>query len=406
MRRHALVGLVVLWLVTSAVGVGVGAVPVAATTQDRITLTVEVVDGDGDPLSGIEIEAEWEGGDTTARTASNGRAFVDVPRGANVSLGIDDDTYVRNFPVVLENASAQDVTIAVAEGGRATVVASGADGPVENATVAIVRDGRVAAQGTTDDDGTFESDPVEQGEYELVLSKPGYYENSTTLVVNDTRVEREVEMRTGSVQVTFRVLDDHFEDARPVENAQVAVSDVGTARTTGGTALFAIPVNTQLEVRVTKEAYQTRGYRIDVGESSTTFRLTTRRTETVTVTPNNERIVVGETTRVTVTNAYDEPIQDARVLLNGEQVAETGESGEATVQVAQAGNNTLRARAGGVESAPVTVVGVEAAEDTPTPTADATETAATTTTGVSFPGFTPVLAVLGVVLAAFLLRRR
>src|SRR6056297_3083279 len=80
-----------------------------SVAADQTTLTVEVVDDDGDPVGGIAVEATWEVGDetetATATTASNGKVFLDVEAGADVELTVDDETYVRNRPLSVEDAS-------------------------------------------------------------------------------------------------------------------------------------------------------------------------------------------------------------------------------------------------------------------------------------------------------------
>lgn len=411
MRRVQVLTLVLLVALVSA------AVPAGATTQDQVTLTVSVVDQDGDPVGGATIQATWEDGESSAQTASNGKAFVDVPEGADVELQVEDDTYVRNAPYEVEDASDQQVTVRVAEKSTVTVRVTDQNGAVPNATVSIERDGRTVDEGPTNDNGAFTSRIVERGEYSLELSKEGYYENETRLVLERETVLREVAMRRGNVQVEFRVSDDHFDPARPIDGATVAVGDVGTARTTGGTAVFALPVNTDTRVEVTKEGYQTVERALYVRESSRTVRLTTQREEVVTVASTNSQVVVGETTTVSVTNAYDEPLRGAEVLLDGEAVGETDSAGELRISIESEGEHTLRARAGDVRSEATTVTGISPGAETPTdtptasPTATATGTATateppTTTTAVSLPGFTPVVAVLGLLLAGLLFRRR
>jgi hypothetical protein len=299
-----------------------------------------------------------------------------------------------------------------------TVRAVDAEGGVRNATVFVESPEGIVDSGPTNANGAFVSGNLERGEYELVLFKSGYYQNETRLVVDRERVQRQVEMRTGSVPVEIQVVDDHFDSPRPLNDAAVEVGDRGTGRTTDGSTLFRVPVNTRPTVTVSKDGYREVTRQVDVGESGRTVRFATQRVPGVTVEPTNRQVVVGETTGVVVRNAYDEPVRGAQVLVDGEQVAETDRDGEATIPIANEGERVLRARSGGVQSAGVTITGV-AVEDvtrttTPTATQSPTPTATqsptpepTATTDVALPGFGPVAAVTGlVVLLVVLVRRR
>lgn len=406
----------VVVLVSMSVPAGAAAAGTAAT-QDQVTLTVSVISQGGAQIGGITVTAAWDGGETSATTASNGKAFVDVPRGADVNITVSSDRFIRNFPVTVEDATTEEVTVEVAREGSATVRATSPNGPVGSASVRLVQNGRTVVSGRTNADGTFSTGTIEQGRYTLVTGKPTYYTNRTQFDVRSEGVEREVEMRTGNVQVNVRVLDDHFEEARPVNNATVEFGDVGTARTTGGATVFAVSVNTEHTVRATKPGYESARTRYSVGESSGNILLTIQREPTLVVEPTNRRVVVGESTAVSVVDAYGDPVTNATISLDGESVASTDGSGQARVTIESDGNHTVSASAGGLESEGVTVVGVAVGEETPTPTATATAsptaspspspspTPVPTTTSVSLPGFGPLVAVLGVVLAALLFAR-
>jgi hypothetical protein len=407
------VSLVALVLVASVM-VPVGAGGTAGATQEQVTLTVAVISQGGAQLGGVTITAAWDGGERTATTANNGRAFVDVPRGANVDITISSDQFVRNFPVTVEDATTREVLVEAARKGSATVQATSPSGSVRGATVQLLQNGRTVVSGETNADGAFETGTIEQGRYTLEIAKRGYYVNRTQVDVGAEGVRHEVEMRTGTVQVEVRVLDDHFDDPRPVSRATVEFGDIGTVRATGGTAVFAVPVNTEHRVRATKQGYESARTQYSVGESAGRVRLTIQREPTVVVRPANQRVVVGESTSLTVVDAYGDPIGNATVNLDGEEVARTDESGQARITIESGGNHTVSASADGIESEGTTIVGVDVDESTPTssPTATATPTSSPsptpvpTTTSVSLPGFGPAAAALGVALAALLLARR
>jgi PGF-CTERM protein len=414
MRRFLSLSFAVLLILASGISPVVAA---GSATQDQVTLTVSVVDQNGDGVGGTIVNAAWDGGTTEETTASNGRAFVDVPQGADVQLQVEDDTYVRNFPVTVNDATNEDVEITVAQQGEASIFVSDRNGALENVAVQLQSDGRVVDEGQTGEAGVFTTRSIEQQSYTLRLSKPGYLINETQLTVNAESQIRSVSMRSASVQITFRVVDSHFDTPQPIQGASVRVPDVGVSNTTDdGRVGFILGVNTEHGITLSKEGYQTKTRRIQVSEDEQTVSLVTRREQSVSVVATNRQVVVGESTVVSVTNAYDEPIAGADVTLDDETVGETDETGDLRLTIPTAGNHTIRAADGSVRSDGTTVVGVQVATETPMPTStlDATPTDSpaatgnppTTTTAVSLPGFTPVVAVLGLLLTAFILRRR
>jgi PGF-CTERM protein len=409
MQRAVLLS-VVLVIAAAAPFVGTA----TAATQEQVTLDVKVVNEAGDPVSGATVNAAWDGGTRNATTAANGRAFIDVPQGEDIELTIQDDTYVRNFPKVVTNAETQDVTIEVAEKGSATLTfTEEGDTAVRNATVFIRSGQRVVVSGKTNANGRFSSGTIEQGDYTLIFRKDGYYRNETSLSVPGG-VIRSYEMRQGSVNLEFRVSDDHFDDPRPLSDAAVTLAGTGTQRTTNGRVTFTVPVNTQQEVDITKEGYQTVERTVTVGESSQTVRVTTQRTPELNLTADSARVLVGNRVGVSVLNAYDEPVNGATISLDGETLGQTGGDGEFRFRVERTGNQTLVAQSGSLTSDEVVIRGLEVDEETPTPTPTATATPTATpadetptaTPAVGLPGFTPVAGVLGLLLAALLLRRR
>ena len=136
-----------------AVAIGMAAVVAVGTVgaaADDVALTVKVVDRTGEPISGADITASYEGGSTTGRTSSNGQDFLDVPEGANVTIEIDHPAYVRNEPYVVRNATEREVTVEVAPRASVVVRAETEEGDaVENAFVTVRRGGSIVASGRT-----------------------------------------------------------------------------------------------------------------------------------------------------------------------------------------------------------------------------------------------------------------
>ncbi|MXR42698.1 hypothetical protein GRX01_15295 [Halobaculum sp. WSA2] len=418
--RPLLIATVVLLVLAPAVGaigaIGDGSAEPAAgvdaadTTvqEETVTLTVAVRTPADDPVSGADLTASWENGSATATTASNGRALVDVPAGSTVEIGIDHPEYVRNTPFVVESADEETVSVTVRQRGSLTVRAENERGdPVEDARVIMRADGEVVVNGRTNDDGRYTSGTIEQRSYSLTVVKQGYYRVVRDVDVGDSSRET-VGLEQGSVTLSFEVRDDRLDPPEPVANAQLTLETTGTFRTLqNGEATAQVPVNADLELEVTKDGYETVSRTVRVGESARSVAVNITRTPILNVTTVNDRVLVGERNVVTVTDAYGDPVADARILVDGEGVGRTGGDGTLTVRLDSAGNRTLVAETDELTSAPRTIAVVR--ERTPTQTATVTPTATSTAsptptpvstdttepdTGVSFPGFTPISAIV------------
>ncbi|WP_276270756.1 Ig-like domain-containing protein [Haloarcula litorea] len=394
--------------------------PAAVTAQEQqVTLTVTVVDSDGDPVSNVAVSATWDdgaGGPVNETTRANGQVLLDVPEGADVTVRIDDDRYVRNHPFVAENASTRSVEVPISRSGRATLSVVDGDGdPVEDARVQFYTGGQFVTDQRTDADGTVTTPRIERGSYRVIVGKDGYLRNRTEVAV-EGRTEATVRLVEGSALITVAVTDDRFDPPRPVRNATVRVPSVGTVQTlSDGEATIAVPVNDDYDLVVTKDGYERVERRVLVRETGTDVNVTVRRTPALTVTPDNRRVVVGETVRLRVTDEYGEPVANATVTRGGERVGTTDAAGVVVADVTAAGSLTFTATTDGL-SGTATVEGVEAAAGTATETATDTATATATETATptesesvlpgSGPGFGVVTALLALALAALLARRR
>ncbi|MFB6084867.1 MAG: carboxypeptidase-like regulatory domain-containing protein [Halorientalis sp.] len=395
-----------------AVVVAVAAVPAGASAgaaqTDLVTLTITVENEAGQGVGGATLTASWDGGMNKSVTKSNGQALIDVPRGADVTITVRSDEYVRNTPYVIENARGESVTVTVAEKGTATIEVRNRNGePVNNAVVQLYHDGEVVVNARTNANGIYRTEAIEQGEYTLRAFKERYYANGTTFEVGEnTSVSTRI--RTGSVLVTFSVKDDHYEPPRPVEGATVTIPALGDTSQTlaDGEATTSVPVNTEYEVRITKEGYETVTKTLDVGERRTTLNATIQRQEAIKLTVSNSQVIAGTNVTVDVEDEYGTVVEGATVTVDGERVGETNANGELTFTIEDTGVNTIRVQSGDLEDS-ATVEGFSPNEGTPTDTATAAETtAASTTSGGIGPGFTPVTAAVAALLTALVLRRR
>lgn len=393
------------------------AVGPAAATQETVTLTVTAVN-DGATVGGVTLNATWDGGWNTATTASNGKAFLDVPEGADVEIHVEDETYVRNFPKTVENAEGEDVTVEVSRKGSLRVTVTGSEGTLEGVDVTLVRDGRVVTSGTTNADGAYRTGAIERGTYTVRLFEPGYFRKSASVTVTGD-VFADLELERGTVNIEIRVRDPHFSPPEPVNDAQVSVESIGTQRTTAGTVTFTVPVNGEYRVNVTKAEYRTASRVVEVAESPLNLTLSIRRERELVARPVNERVVVGETVLVDVVNAYGEPVANATVSIDGETAGETNAEGEVRVRVETPGEHTIRARAGGIRSAAAVVTGVavrasptSSPTSSPTPSPSPTEPrtpapteSPTPGTDTPLPGFGLPAALVALLLAGLAARR-
>jgi PGF-CTERM protein len=396
--RLLLAAVVIGWLFAAPVG--------AATTGSQVTLTVSVVDQGDVAVGDAEITASWDGGETTQTTASNGRAFVDVPAGEDVTVEVEHEDYVRNEPVVVEDAEEQDVTVRVALKGNSIVTVENADGQaLADATVQFRRDGEVVLEGKTGGDGVFETGTIEQGYYDVHAVKPGFLREQARYRVGiDT--ERTFQLERGRVRLDVSVVDDHFDPPRELSDARVRLSDaegeVATVRTSGGVASLDVDVNNRYRLTVLEDGYVESTTRVSVSERARSVEAATQRLPNLTVQRQNNRVVVGEETRLTLLNAYDEPVEGAEIRHDGRTVAETDANGEAVVAVESEGPQNFTAVTDAAESAPIVVEGIDPEGDGD---GESTE-ASPAETEADLPGFGALAAVLGVLGAVLLAARR
>ncbi len=390
---------------------------------DLVTLTVQLRTDEGEPVGGAQVEVSYEGGSNTTQSFSNGNALVDVPEGVDATVRVTHSEYIKNQPVTVENVQ-QDRTVEVTmyQKAVALVQVNGPDGRLEDATVVLRKNGEgpVAAEGKTNEDGVFQSPEIEAGSYDVAAYKRGYRANSTTFELSPEVTTAALSLEEGSVSVEVSVTDDHFTNPQPVSEATVTVFTAGEeilrARTDdSGRRELSIGVNSQYTIRVTKEGYQVDEQTFFLSEDPQSFSFTISREPSFTLQAVNQRIVAGESVLVRVNNAYGDRVQGATIQRNGEPVSETDANGEAQVPIPEEGEFEISAVGeGGSPSSTVIVRGFNPATETTTTTTTETTTTETTTTETTttttesdgLPGFTGVVAVVGIVLAVLLARRR
>lgn len=385
--------LVVAALAPAAIG--------GATAAD-VTLSVTVVDSDGNHLGGITVNATWNDGAASATdtTLPNGEAGFAVPEGADVELQIEDDTYMRNFPYVVENVTEQSVEVPVSRSGTATVTVVDGGGRVSNAKVWLYKDGRYVDTKQTGQNGQSTTDALERGSYGLQVLKSGYYTNETDIDI-DGDVTKTVRLRRGSVEAVFTVTDDHFDDPRPLENVTVNIQGRATLTTLpDGSATTTLPVNHDYTVTVTKDGYESVTETLPVSEKAASLDASIQREDALSIASDRAEVIVNNTVEVTVTDEYGEPVSEATVSVGGSTVGQTDAEGTFSVPIGSEGDVSISVEADG-QSASVTVTGVKTGgETTPTATDAPTETPTETDSGTETPGESGPGFGVGVALAA------
>ncbi|WP_277540020.1 carboxypeptidase regulatory-like domain-containing protein [Haloarcula laminariae] len=370
----------------------VGALPAAVSAQqDQVTITATVVDQDGRSVGGgVDVTASWQGGSVNGTTASSGQVLLDVPRGANVSIQVDDDRYVRNIPYEVSDASTQSVDVPVTDAGTATVTVRNAQNEtVEDARVLLYRGGQFVTDQRTDADGTVTTPAVEQGNYRLDIYKAGYLDNRTQITVgSQTDINRTIQQ--DEVLLTVEVVDDYFDPAEPL-NASVRIPSVGTLQTTDGDAATTVPVNTKYNVDVTKDGYDQATQTVTVKQRDLTETISINRTDSLSIS-TQDRVLLGNSITLEVTDEYDDPVEGATVSQDGQEVGTTDADGQLEVDTESAGSVSFTVDDGTVQEE-VTVRVVDAPEEltgTQIPDSTGTDAEPTGTSGGSGPGFTPV----------------
>lgn len=407
--------------VTTAAGTG-GSAGAADATPELVTLTMAVQTPAGEPIGGATVRISYEGGSNRTKTFSNGKALVDVPRGADVSINISHSKYVINHPVEVTGVGpSETVQITMYQRANAIVEVSDGSASLKDARVTLTKTstGRVAAEGYTGNDGIFQTQDIEAGRYLVTAVKRGFEKTSRTVEVTPPNTGTTITLSEATAEVVVTVKDDHFRTPQPIADATVEIryqGEVLVSGKTGGSGKRGLPVgvNGQYTVRVTKEGYQVAEQTFYLAESDRSFEFTINRERRLDLSAVNERVLAGESVLVRVRNAYGEPVQGALIRRNGTNVGTTDGSGELKVTIPETGTYRIVASTEGVSSNAVTVRGVEAAKPTetatPTPTATATQTPTPTpgetTSSEPLPGFTAVVTLAGILAALGALARR
>jgi uncharacterized GH25 family protein len=377
--------------VASAAPVASTAAADGAASNAQVTITVSVVDQNGDPVEDANVTVTYNDTVQTGETFANGKAFFDVPEGADVTVDVSKDGLALNRPASVQGVDGETVVdVQLFPAATADRPLETPDGqPIEGARVHLEKDDEVlaAATGETAANGTFVATDLERGDYSVALSADGYYSTSTTFVVRN-RAGKTVTMEPGTVSVEVQTVDGHVSDSRPVSatvelyEGDQFVSNVSTGDS--GSRTVSLDVNTQYSVVVKKNGYERERHTLTTGETDTNVTYSINRTPSLSLSAANSQVVTGQTVQVSVTDEYDEPVSGASIRVDGETVTETDDAGEAMVTIESDGEVTITAVSGSLEAS-TTVEGVSPATDQPTTTTTTTTTAPTTTSETAMP---------------------
>ena len=358
--RSASIALVAIAVITVAIGVGAGTV--AAQSDDRVVLEVELTKSDDGSLGNATVTAQWDNNEASTTSLVDGVARMEVPRDEDLTIQISHEEYIRNHPIEVEDYEGDRVETTLYPKAEATIEVVDSEGALQNATVRMWKRSadRLAANGMTGTDGTFETPVIEAGDYSVEVTRPGYTSVRTELQVDNETTET-ILLTSDSADVDVRTRDAVLNESIGA-NIRVISDDetVLTTRTSAdrGARTLSLPVNTDYTISFSKDGYESVNRSLDLEEDDRELTTNMTRLQDLVVTPDNDNIVINETLRVTVTDEYERPVEDATVSL-GEETVETDENGEATLNATTAGQFNLTAEKNDRTAGPVRVTVID-----------------------------------------------
>lgn len=341
---------------------------VVSQQQQKTDIDVIVEDRNGNRLSDIEVVVSGSEGEIESdTTTSQGSALLEGPVNQRVELTVNDTDgeFVRNLQPLRVRTSTLDGPVTIQMAPRGQIDFSVVDSNGEQIQDARLRlshldDPRNVETVFTDADGTATVSNIEQRTYSVDVLRAGYNRAEATVELNSDSNTSTVELERNSVNVDITVVDDHFEEPRPLDGVTVDIPKTGGSPlpTDDGQTQARLPVNDDYQLTTLLDGYQETTTVLSLGQAPTDIQLQTQRDPSLSINQLQNAIVVGQPTQVTVTNAYDEPVEDAAVSLNGETVGRTDTQGQIVFNITQAGNNTIEASANGLSDS-TTLQGVD-----------------------------------------------
>jgi len=379
------------------------------SAQEETTMTISVTDENETPIPGATVTAQWEAGENyeagedSAETRSNGDVLLDVPTNATVELTAEHPEYVQNIPVRVEDPT-EDATLEMREPGSVTfTVIDTEENSVDNVRLRIRhRNSAIVDVVKTNQNGVVEVQELEQRPYTVDTIRPGYLTNTTQFEITTQTEAHRIQIESKNVEIEFSVIDSYLEE--PLEGATISMDDSPAGTTTSdGTQVSRRGVNDNYEITVEKDGYETRSREIRLGEEPTTVNMSLRRTPEISIDQLQTSVVTGQQTQVTITNAYGDPVSGATISVNGAEVAETNEQGVAMFQVNQTGDNEILAQSANLQDS-ATIRGIDESDDDETTNqTEDDESGGSDSLGSGFGALVAVVAIVG---GALVLSRR
>ncbi len=358
--RSASIALVAVAVIAVAIGVGAGTV--AAQSDDRVVLEVELTKSDDGSLGNATVTAQWDNNEASTTSLVDGVARMEVPRDEDLTIQITHEEYIRNHPIEAEDYEGDRIETTLYPKAEATIEVVDSEGALQNATVRMWKRSanRLAANGMTGTDGTFETPVIEAGSYNVEVTRPGYTSVRTELQVDNETTET-ILLTSDSADVDVRTRDAVLNESIGVDVRVTSGGEtIRTAQTSAdrGILTLSLPVNTDYTISFSKDGYESVNRSLDLEEDDRELTTNMTRIPELVVSPDNDNIVVNETLRVTVTDEYERPIANATVSL-GDETVETDEDGEAVLNATTAGQFNLTAEKSGQTAGPVRITVVD-----------------------------------------------
>ena len=295
------------------------------TVTEEHDVTVLVQDGVGEPLEGADVTIDGE----EATTGEDGTATFELEDG-EYTVTAELDGYTDDSTTVTVDGEETDATLTLHELHTLTVDVTDEDGDaIADATVAV--DDQEA---TTDDDGSV-SFALPDGEYTVTAEQDGYEdaEADVTIDGDDESVSLTLAAVTDLHTLTVEVQD---QDGEPLADATVSVD--GEQVTTDADGIATVELEDgEYTVTAEKDGYEEASTDVTIDGEDESVSLTL------------EAVADLHTLTVEVQDQDGEPLADATVSVDGEQVT-TDADGIATVEL-EDGEYTVTAEKDGYEEA-------------------------------------------------------
>ncbi len=176
--------------------------------------------GSNAPVANAEVTLTRGTKTLTDTTATDGRYLLNKISAGSYTLAIKKDGYRPYTAEINLTADTQHNAALEISGRRVTGSVSDENGSaLSGVLVTISRDG-LSKQCTTDENGAYQSDPLEAGDYTIQFTKFGYQPVTKSITVARTDMVCDATMQKASAALTVTVTDL---DGKPISGAEIAL---------------------------------------------------------------------------------------------------------------------------------------------------------------------------------------